>query len=261
MSEFKGKVVLITGGSSGIGESTAIKFLEQNATVYIIGRSEGRLQEAKEKMQKISDNIYTFSADVSKFSDCKAAVEYVTEKEGKLDILINCAGVYVEGSTHEMTEEQWDETIDINLKGTFFMCRYALPYLMESKGCIVNTSSDAGLVGNKEAAIYCASKGGVTLLTKALAIEYAPHGVRVNAVNPGIVETNMVMMDFQRSGYTDKKEYDALFLSTYPQGEENARYVYPEEVAECMMFLSSKEKAEPITGACLSIDWGITSGY
>lgn len=261
MSEYKNKVVLITGGSSGIGESTAIKFLEQDAIVYILGRSEKRLAEAQGKMQKISDRIYTISADVSSAPECKKAVEYVVEKEGKLDILINCAGIYVEGPTKDMTEAQWDETIGINLKGTFFMCKYAMPYLVETKGCIVNTSSDAGLVGNKEAAIYCASKGGVTLLTKAFAMEYAERGVRVNAVNPGIVETNMVMMDFLRSGYDNKREYDELFLATYPQGLENARYVNPEEVAECMLFLASKEKVEPVTGACLSIDWGITAGY
>lgn len=261
MEEYKGKIVLITGGSSGIGEAVAKKMLQAGAVTYIMGRSEKRLAEAKINMEKMGGRIETVTGDVARTEDCKNAVQKVIDKEGRLDILVNSAGVYVEGPTAEMTEEQWDQTVDINLKGTFFMCQYGLAPLVKSKGCIVNVSSDAGLMGNKEAAIYCASKGGVTLLTKALAMEFAERGVRVNAVNPGIVETNMVKMDFEKSSFTNREEYDQSFLCSYPQGPENSRYVQPEEVAECILFLASKEKVEAITGACLSIDFGITAGY
>ena len=140
------------------------------------------------------------------------------------------------------------------------MCQSAIPALAKTQGSIVNISSDAGLIGNKELAIYCASKGGVTLLTKALALELATQKIRVNAVCPGEVETPMLVTDFEQSEFATRKEYDSHCLGHYPQGD-NARYTQPEEVAQCIYFLASKDKVEAITGACLSIDFGITSGY
>lgn len=260
MSDWIHKVVLITGGSSGIGKAAAERFLKERATVYIIGRNTEKLSKVKKELSDIHPTIYTISANIAIPSECKRVVEVVLLKEQRLDVLVNSAGVYFEGPTVEMTEEIWDETIDINLKGTFFMSKYAISALAESQGSIVNVSSDAGLVGNNEAAIYCASKGGVTLLTKAMAMELAKRKVRVNAVCPGVVETPMVQEDFEKSSFDNRKEYDAYYLSHYPQGE-NARYTQPEEVAECIYFLASKDKVEAITGTCLSIDFGITAGY
>lgn len=254
------KVVLITGGSSGIGKAAAAKFLEQKAAVYITGRNRERLEAAQTELRSIHDSIEIIQMNVAVPAECKRAIDTVLAKEHRLDVLVNSAGVSYSGPSIGMTEQIWDETMDINLKGTYFMCQYAIPALADTQGSIVNLSSDAGLVGNKELAIYCASKGGVTLLTKSLALELAPQKIRVNAVCPGEVDTPMLVSEMKQLGYATREELDAQYLKRFPQGE-NARYIRAEEVAECICFLASKEKVEAITGACLSIDFGTTSGY
>jgi NAD(P)-dependent dehydrogenase (short-subunit alcohol dehydrogenase family) len=172
---------------------------------------------------------------------------------------VNAAGIWVEGRADEMSEVQWDTTMNINAKGTFFMCRYAIPLLEQSGGVIVNICSDSGLMGNKEAAIYCASKGAVTLITKSLAVELAARGVRVNAVCPTEVDTPMLEKAFQESAYENREEYYQTMLKHYHQGEF-ARFIRPREVAETILFLASP-KAQAITGVCLPIDFGMTAGY
>ena len=259
MNDWNGKVVVITGGGSGIGRATAEKFLKQGATVYINGRTETKLKSACEFLRNISKKIFYIPGDVSKVSDCEKLIKEVGDKEGKIDVVVNSAGIWIEGPSDEMTEESWDTCIDINLKGTFFICRYAIPYLEKSRGCIVNVSSDSGLVGNKEGAIYCASKGGVSLLTKALAVELAEKKIRVNAVCPGDVMTPMLEKALMDYGRGDEKPYYDELLEEYPQGA-HARFTRPEEVAESIYFLSRPE-VEAITGACLSIDFGLTAGY
>ena len=260
MSDWTNKVVLITGGSSGIGKATAEKFLKKGASVYIVGRSSAKLDKVRDELSSISKKIYGITANVAIPSECRQAVDYVVSQQRKLDVLVNSAGVSYSGPTITMTEEIWDETLDINLKGTFFMCQSAIPALAATQGSIINVSSDAGIIGNKELAIYCASKGGVTLLTKALALELAAQRIRVNAVCPGETDSPMLVTDFEQSGYATRQEFDAFMLGQYPQGA-NARYIRPDEVAECIVFLASKEKVEAITGACLSVDFGISSGY
>ena len=158
----------------------------------------------------------------------------------------------------DLTEADWDRVIDVNLKGTFFICRHAIPALVRTSGCIVNVSSDAGLWGNKGAAIYSASKGGVTILTKSLAVELAAQGVRVNAVCPGDVDSPMIAEQARTFGGGDPAGYLARLLEAYPQ--RPARFTRPDEVAELIVFLCS-ERATPITGAAISIDFGLTAGY
>ncbi len=260
MTDWTDKVVLITGGSSGIGKAATKKFLQKKAIVYIIGRNKEKLEKVRKKFNEISTTINIITSNVAIPSECRQAVEYVLSREKRLDVLVNSAGVSYQGPCVTMTETMWNETLDINLKGTFFMCQSAIPALAETQGSIVNISSDAGLIGNKGLAVYCASKGGVTLLTKALALELAAQKIRVNAVCPGEVETPMLIQDFEQSKFATRKEFDSYCLGHCPQGE-HARYTQPEEVAECIYFLSSKNKVEAITGACLSIDFGITSGY
>ena len=149
---------------------------------------------------------------------------------GRLDVLINAAGVWVEGESSTMSEAQWDRTIDINLKGTFFACRYAIPELEKTGGQIINIASDAGLMGNAGAAIYCASKGGVVLLSKALALELAPRGIRVNAICPCDVETPMLEFQAREFGGGDPQAYLAKLKSIYPQGARQ-RFARPAEIA------------------------------
>ncbi len=254
------KIIVITGGSSGIGKATAIQYLKENNIVYITGRDLNKLQKVQRELSNSKGEIHILDFDVSKPMECKKALETIAMEQGRIDILVNSAGVCYTGSTESMTEQIFDETINTNLKGTYFMCQYAIPYLKLSHGNIVNLSSDAGLVGNQGLAIYCASKGGVTLLTKSLAVELALDGIRVNAVCPGEVDTPMLDIDFQHSIYDSREEFDQAYLTGYPQGDQ-ARYVKAKEVAQCIYFLSDTSKVEAITGACLSVDFGITAGY
>jgi NAD(P)-dependent dehydrogenase (short-subunit alcohol dehydrogenase family) len=181
------------------------------------------------------------------------------ERLGRLDVLVNAAGVWVEGPTAQMTEEQWDVTIDVNLKGTFFACRFAIPHLERTEGCIVNISSDYGLVGGPGAAIYNASKGGVCLLTRSIALELAPAGVRCNAVCPGDVDTPMLEAQARDYGGGDRQGYLRALLANYPQ-RERARFVRPDEVAALVRYLASP-LAAPMTGACIPLEFGVTAGY
>jgi NAD(P)-dependent dehydrogenase (short-subunit alcohol dehydrogenase family) len=197
-------------------------------------------------------------ADVRSFADCERAIGTAVGRFGRLDVLVNCAGVWAEGPSDEMTEADWDRVVDVNLKGTFFMCRHAIPALEATGGCIVNVSSDAGLWGNKGAAIYCASKGGVTVLTKALAVELASRGIRANAVCPGDVDSPMIEYQARTYGGGDPEGYLRDLLAAYPQ--RPPRFIRPDEVAELIAFLAS-DRATPITGAAISIDFGLTAGY
>ena len=155
-----------------------------------------------------------------------------------------------------MTEEQWDRTLDINLKGTFFACRHAIPHLEKFAGQIINIASDAGLMGNAGAAIYCASKGGVVLLTKALALELAPRGVRVNAICPCDVDTPMLAYQASEFGGGDPQGYIEKLKAIYPQGPRT-RFAAADEIAAFILAIAA---LAPITGAALSIDFGTTAG-
>jgi NAD(P)-dependent dehydrogenase (short-subunit alcohol dehydrogenase family) len=250
-----GRVVLITGAAGGIGRATAARFHGQGDTVVLTDiDAEGLAAVAGEL-----GGADAIVGDVTVVADCERIVRETVERHGRLDVLVNCAGIWVEGPTAEMTEEQFDRTMAVNLKGTFFMCRYAIPHLERTEGCIVNLSSDAGLVGTAETAIYCASKGGVSLLTRSLALELAPKLVRVNAVCPNDVDTPMLAGQARDYGGGDPEGYLRALLAKYPQ-RERARFIRPEEVAALIAYLASPEAA-PVTGACIPIDFGSTAGY
>jgi NAD(P)-dependent dehydrogenase (short-subunit alcohol dehydrogenase family) len=253
------RAVLVTGAAGGIGRAVAERFLALGDAVTLADVDEERLAKAAADLGGDGRVLSIAVADVRSVADCEAMVRAAMDAHGRLDVLVNCAGVWVEGPTEQMTEEQWDRTVDVNLKGTFFACRHAIPHLLRSEGCIVNLSSDAGLVGTPETAIYCASKGGVSLLTKALAMELAPKGVRVNAVCPNDVDTPMLEGQARDFGGDDPKGYLDALLAKYPQGERS-RFIRPEEIAALVAYLASPEAA-PITGACIPIDFGSTAGY
>ena len=251
------RVALITGGASGIGAATADRLARDGVRLVLADIDSAGLDRSIERLGG-ADRALGVVADVRAFADCERAVGAAVERFGRLDILVNCAGVWVEGPTDTMTEADWDRVIDVNLKGTFAMCRHAIPALEASGGCIVNVSSDAGLWGNKGAAIYCASKGGVTVLSKALAVELASRGVRVNAVCPGDVDSPMIRYQAETFGGGDPDKYLADLLAAYPQ--KTPRFIRPDEIAELIAYLCS-ERAAPITGAAISIDFGLTAGY
>lgn len=251
------RVALITGGASGIGLATAERLAVEGIRLVLADIDADGLGRAVASLGG-EERAHAVTTDISSVADCEQAVAAAVERFGRLDILVNCAGVWVEGETDTMTEADWDRVVDVNLKGTFFMCRHAIPALEATGGCIVNVSSDAGLWGNKGAAIYCASKGGVTVLSKALAVELASRGVRVNAVCPGDVDSPMIHYQARTYGGSDPAGYLADLLTAYPQ--RPPRFIRPDEVAELIAFLCS-ERASPITGAAISIDFGLTAGY
>jgi NAD(P)-dependent dehydrogenase (short-subunit alcohol dehydrogenase family) len=247
------RVVLVTGGAGGIGRAAASRFRGQGDTVVLTDVD-------AEALAKVAADLgigRPIVADVTVVSECERAVGETVERHGRLDVLVNCAGVWVEGPTAETAEADYDRTMAVNLKGTFFMCRYAIPYLERTEGCIVNLSSDAGMLGSAGAAVYSASKGGVANLTRALAIELAPKLVRVNAVCPNDVETPMLEGQARDYGGDDPQGYLDALLAGYPQGER-ARFIRPDEVAALIAYLASEEAA-PITGACVAIDFGSTA--
>ena len=253
------KVVLISGGTGGAGNACAVKFLKAGASIMLSDINEAKLAEDAKKLSELKGNVHTLVCDVTRVSDCENTIKETTLKFGRLDVLINAAGVWTEGKSENSTEEEWDRVVDINLKGTYFMCSRAIPELKKTQGCIVNFSSDAGLMGNNEAAIYCASKGGVTLLSKALAIELAPYLVRVIPLCPGDIYSPMLQFQADTFGNGDPDGYFKDLLNMYPQ-KKNARFIKTEEIAEIVFFLSSN-KALAFNGAPVSIDFGLTAGY
>ena len=248
MTEWSSKTVLVTGGASGIGRACAEAYAAAGANVVIADIAKAELPAA----------WLSVPCDVAKVQDCEKAVAATLQRFNRLDLVLNAAGVWTEGDSDTMTEPDWDRVIDINLKGTFFMCRYAIPHLEQSQGQIVNIASDAGLIGNAGAAIYCASKGGVVLLTKALALELAPRGIRVNAICPCDVETPMLKSQAEKYGGGDPAGYITRLRAGYPQGPRQ-RFATAQEIARFVVTISSPALA-PVTGAALSIDFGTTAG-
>ncbi len=202
--EFENRVVLVTGAAGGIGKAVARRFLAEGAQVFAADLRADRLEAAVGELAgSPGATIYPIEADVTVVADCERMVAVTVAGGGRLDALVNCAGLWVEGPSETMSEADWDRVVSVNLKGTFFCCRYAIPELRRTQGCIVNVSSEAGVVGTPETAIYTASKGGVNLLTKSLALELAGDLVRVNAVCPGDVATPMLQYQADTYGGGD----------------------------------------------------------
>jgi NAD(P)-dependent dehydrogenase (short-subunit alcohol dehydrogenase family) len=248
--KLRDKVVLITGGTSGIGEATVLLFSKEGAKVVITGRSAERGSKIIEKIKRDRGHAIFVKTDVSISQECRNAVDTTIAHFGRLDILFNNAGVFYAHDVVECTEEEWDLQLDINLKGTFLMSKFALPGMIaQGGGIIINNSSGWGLVGGDKAVAYCASKGGVVLLTKAMAIDHGPQGIRVNCVCPGDVDTPMLPEDAKFRG---------LKWDEYIAGAANRpmrRIGTPEEIARAVLFLASDDSSF-MTGAALVVDGG-----
>jgi len=189
----KDKVALITGGSSGIGRATAILFSREGAKVVVADINESEAHKTVRLIKDESGEAIVVKADVTKASDAEKMMKVAVQEYNKLDILVNNAGVCLIHSITDTTEEEWDRTIDINLKGVFLCSKYAIPEMKkQGGGGIINMGSEAGLRGHPDYSAYCASKGGVIALTKAMAVECAPYNIRVNCICPAAVETPML---------------------------------------------------------------------
>lgn len=251
-NQFKDKRVLITGASRGIGRAVAEAFLNAGALVAINGRSDSSVSKALEELDA-GDRVVAAPGNVAEVNGCTAIVKTAIEGLGGLDILINSAGIFSKESMEDSDEAFWDSTMDANVKGTYFCSRAALPALRESEGNIVNLASIAGLEGYTNATVYCASKGAIVNLTRAMAMELAPT-VRVNCVCPGVIDTDMTRNEFTTSEATADAEMTAKG-EVYPM----QRIGTPEEVASAILYLSSSD-AGFITGVALPVEGGITAG-
>src|SRR5579863_7490334 len=244
------KVALITGGTSGIGEATAFLFAREGAKVTITGRNEERGQAVAEKIVNDGGKAIFIRADVRKAKECLHAVEETLSAFGRLDILFNNAGVFYPHTILDCSEEEWDLQMDVNLKGTFLMSTAALPHMIaQRRGVIINNSSGWGIAGGDAAVAYCASKGGVVLLTKAMAIDHGCQGIRVNCLCPGDVDTPMLPEDARMRGL--KWEDYLAGCANRPLG----RIGTTDEIAKAALFLASDDSSF-MTGAALVVDGG-----
>jgi NAD(P)-dependent dehydrogenase (short-subunit alcohol dehydrogenase family) len=251
-TDLRGKVAIVTGGTSGIGRDTAVLFAKAGAKVVVAGRREAEGQETIDLIRAAGGDGLFVTTDVSRAADVRALVQKTVEKFGRLDVAFNNAGI--EGSWSpiaEQSEEDWDSTIDINLKGVWLCLKYEIQQMLKQGGggAIVNMASVAGFIGSAGAATYCASKHGVIALTKSAALETARNAIRVNVVCPAVIETPMGERIW---GAPAAKKFA---LSLHPIG----RFGRPEEIADAVVWMCS-DGASFMTGQSLVLDGGFLAG-
>ncbi|MCH7744572.1 MAG: SDR family oxidoreductase [Chloroflexi bacterium] len=248
---FEGKVAVVTGGNSGIGRATAIKFAQEGAKVVIAARRVPEGEETVEMIRKAGGDAIFVKTDVTQAAEVEAMVNKTIQTYGRLDCAFNNAGGGRGGLTHELTEDDWDFTINVNLKGVWLCMKYEIiEMLKQGGGSIVNDSSAAGLFGFVYSPIYSASKHGVIGLTKSAALQYAKEGIRINAVCPGVVLTPMV-----EQAIANIPGIEDWFLS----GEPIGRFGTSEEIAEATVWLCS-DAASFVTGVAMPVDGGAIAG-
>ena len=250
MGRFDGKVALITGAASGMGRAVSIRLASEGAAVFAVDVNDDGLAETAVNIGGNGGRIETQHCDVSSVADCARAAAGCVEVFGRIDVLGNIAGLSWQDRVDEVTEDGWDLMFGVNVKGTFFLTQAALPHLLESGGNIVNFASNAGLMGMAYLAPYCATKGAVALMTKALAMELAKTPVRVNAIAPGGVDTPMTQ-NFRLAPDADWHLIRPA-IAFKPMSQ-------PEHIAALFAFVASDE-CPGIHGAILSADGGLTAG-
>jgi NAD(P)-dependent dehydrogenase (short-subunit alcohol dehydrogenase family) len=250
----EGKVAVITGGGSGIGRATAIAFAREGARVVIGNRNVAAGEATVAAIRAAGGECRFVRTDVTVAAEVERLVETAVAAHGKLDCMFNNAGINLAGAVTEVSEEDWDRCIDTNLKSVFLGSKYALPHLIRNGGgTIVNDSSNAGLIGRPNDPVYCASKHGIIGLTKSMALRHGPQNVRVNAICPGPIESQMMVDGREAMG--DAGKFDRMAAS-----QTALKRIAPaEEVGELVVFLAS-DAARNITGAAIPIDGGKTAG-
>jgi len=249
-NSYTNKVVLITGATSGIGKATALAFAEAGAKVVITGRREKEGAEVASEINKTRGIAAFVRADVAKDADVQKAVDFVLSTHGRLDVAFNNAGIEIGGPLDQVTEEQYRRTFDINVWGVLNSMKYEIAAMLKTGGgAIVNTSSIAGHIGLPQSSIYTATKHAVEGLTKAVAVDFAKQGIRVNSVAPGAIDTEMVDRFVGKEG--DQRNW---LRSLHPIG----RFGASEEIAAAVLYLAS-DAAKFTTGTSLSVDGGMTA--
>ena len=255
MKRFQDKVVIVVGATSGMGEASSYRFASEGAKVLVVGR---RKKKGEEVVKRIKDNggVGSFlKADISKKEDDKKIINIAIKRYKKIDVLANIAGYHISKGIEDISEKEWDFLMDTNIKSFFLISKNAIPYLKKTKGNIVNMSSMVGLVGQTNACAYAATKGGIIAMTKNMALDLAKYGIRVNAVCPGWIRSELVEDWFHQQGLEEEKQRDYI-NSVHPLG----RIGENEEAAGAIVFLAS-EDASFITGVALPVDGALTLGY
>ncbi|OIO26439.1 short-chain dehydrogenase [Candidatus Micrarchaeota archaeon CG09_land_8_20_14_0_10_55_25] len=248
MGRLEGKTAIVTGAGSGIGAGIAKMFAKEGAKVVLVGWHLDKAEKTASGIRGAGAQAIAIKCDVSNAKEVKALVDAVIKRFKKIDILVNNAGVYVPHSVEDVSEKEWDKVMSIDLKGVMLCSKHVIPFMRkQGKGKIVNIASIAGEVGFAQSAAYCAAKGGVILLTKEMALDYAKERINVNAICPGIIVTAMT-----KDMLKDKKTSDALMQQT-PVG----RFGQPEDIAFAAVYLASDE-SDFVTGETLIVDGGWT---
>jgi NAD(P)-dependent dehydrogenase (short-subunit alcohol dehydrogenase family) len=248
-----GKVALITGGGTGIGRAIALAFAREGAAVAVAGRRFDKVREVTAEIEKHGGAGLAVQCDVTRAAEVQRAVLETTKRFGRLNVLVNNAGVVHVSTVEGITEEEWDRLMTVNVKGPFLTSRAVLPEFRKcGGGAIVNIGSVLGLVAMKDRAAYATSKGGVTMLTKAMALDHAHENVRVNCICPSLVETELLKGVFSAS--PQGQEVKKARVAAIPLG----RVGEPEDVAELAVFLASEESSW-MTGAAIPLDGGLTA--
>ena len=247
--QFTGKVAFVTGATSGIGQACAMAFANAGAKVVCVGRKEEALRDVEKRIREIGAEALAIKADVASVQEAERAIQETITVFGGVDILVNAAGHISNGTIENTTLEAWDDMMNVNVRAVFQLMQKALPSLIERRGNIINVSSVTGLRAFPGVLAYCVSKAALDQLTRCAALELAAKGVRVNAVNPGVVVTEI----HKRGGMSE--EAYAAFLEHSKQTHPLGRTGRPQEIADLVLYLAS-EKASWITGATYSIDGG-----
>jgi NAD(P)-dependent dehydrogenase (short-subunit alcohol dehydrogenase family) len=254
MGVLAGRSALITGGASGIGRATALLFAQEGAAVAVVDLNEEAGRAVADEIVQGGGRGIFVPCDVTKADDCRRAVEKTVEAFGRLDILFNNAGIIRRATVVDTTEEEWDQVMAVNLKSIFLFGKYAVPVMAQAGGgVIINTASGWGLVGGRKAVSYCASKGGVVLLTKAMALDHGEDNIRVNCICPGDTDTPMLRNEARQLG-----EADETFLAEAAH-RPLRRIGKPEDIAQAALYLASDASAF-VTGTSLVVDGGGLAG-